>query len=257
VVWKKDRAWGNSRYIAVTDDGRTLKTLFDDLHILPGKYHFYFLGRGGWILSAEKLSGDIRDLLPALEEAFDFTPDELEANRRGELTDRQARRLRSEMTSGLIKDLLDVFAKFGIIGLGILGVIALFFNLRFLTWALVSLLYLAIIMGLKARRSRASYRPLLADLADKHVESAEGVKQDSRDVDIQDEQTGKRKTVTFNYLIVTKINQRFSIGRKGRSALVRTGGIDYRVYYTPHSRSLASLEPIQGTQAKDAGSTEQ
>ena len=211
---------------------------------------FYFLGRGRWILSVEKLSGELSDLLPALEQVFGFTLEDLEANRRGELTVRQARKMQRRVLSVIFTDMLEVFGKFGLIGLAVLGLVVLLADLRFLVWVVLAFLYLAVILGFRARKSFAGQRLVLDDVAEMRVESAEGIRKFSRAMKVQDPETGEESSVSVRYMAVAGTNHRFPIGSDGDFALVRYGGIEYRVYFTPYSGDLASVEPIRATRSK-------
>lgn len=250
VVWKKGWLFSTSRYVAVTTAGRRLKMLFGNLRIPPGKYRFYFLGRGRWILSVDKLSGELSDLMPALEQVFGFTLEDLEANRRGELTVRQARKMQREVLSVIFTDMIEMFGKFGLIGIAGLGLFVSLADLSFLTWVVLAFLYLAVILGFRVRKSFARQRLVLDDVAEMRVENAEGIRKYSRAMKYQDPETGEESSVSVRYMTVRGTDHRFPIGSDGDNALVRSGGIEYRVFYTPYSGNLASVEPIRKTRGK-------
>ncbi len=256
--------WRNRRYIAITDDKRRLKAPLDDwnlneLDLLPGRYRFYYLGRVRWILSAQRLSGELSDLLPPLSWAFGFTQEDLDANRRGELTERQARTLRSDVILGLNNDPFSQFSTiWTVLGLGTLSFIAYVASWSFLTWVILTLLYLLLMLGWRVRRSRSPRQPLSIDLQEKRVEQVDGLKRIIRNQVVRDSKTGRRREVRIRFLYAPKINQHFRPGRRGAgyTALVKTSAIDYRVYYTPRTRFLVALEPISTAQAKNAGDEE-
>lgn len=252
--------WKNNRYVAITVDKRRLKAPLDDwnineLDLLPGRYRFYYLGRVRWILSAEKLSGELSDLLPALEWAFRFIPEDLEANRRGELTERQAKILRRDVILGLYDDPFSQFSTiWAVMGLGVLVLIAFIASWSILTWSFLALIYLLFIAGWRLLWLRNPRRPLSADLAEKRIEQVDGLKRTTTTKNVLDSKTGRRREVTKNWVYAPKIKQYFKPGRRGAGfrALVKRSGVDYRAYYTPHSKDLVSLEPILVQQSKDA-----
>jgi hypothetical protein len=249
--------WRNNEYVALTVDKRRLKTPLDDwnlfaLDLLPGRYRFHYLGRVGWILSAEKLSGELTNLLPPLEWAFRFTPEDLEANRRGELTERQVKMIRRDVILGLYDDPFSQFSTiWAVMGLGGLVLIAFITYWSILFMSLLTAIYLLSIAGWRLLWLRN--RPLSADMAGKRVEQVEGLRRVTSTQTVRDPKTGRRREVSKNWLHAPKIKRYFKPGRRGTGfkALVMQSGIDYRVYYTPHSGDLVSLEPIQTQQSQD------
>jgi hypothetical protein len=91
---------------------------------------------------------------------------------------------------------------------------------------------------------------MLDDVVEMCVESADGVKKYARAEKYREEETGEEKSVTVHTMTVAGIDHHFPIGSDWNNAMVRTGGIDYRVYYTPYSRYLAAVEPIRKTRGK-------
>ena len=250
--------WRNNGYVALTVDKRRLKAPLDDwnlfeLDLLPGRYLFHYLGRVGWILSAEKLSGGLTDLLPPLEWAFRFTPEDLETNRRGELTERQVKMIRRDVILGLYNDPFSQFSTiWAVMGLGGLALIAFITYWSILIMSLLTVIYLLCIVGWRLLWLRN--RPLSADLAGKSVEQVEGLRRVTTTHIVRDPKTGRRREVKKNWLYAPKIKHFFKPGRRGTGfkAVVIQSGIDYRIYYTPHSKDLVSLEPIQIHQRQEA-----
>lgn len=89
-------AWNGREYAAAVP-GKQLRGAIGKIDLLPGEYHFYFLPRSGFLLSAEPITVDISQsqaqIAQNLGRTFGSKLDELPLNRSGRLSARQRLRL--------------------------------------------------------------------------------------------------------------------------------------------------------------------
>jgi len=258
-------------------DGKPLNSIFGDTsHLLPGSYVFYCLTGTRWLVSMEKLpdeiqgsampfdpdqvadqiaeripdkykemfadvaaqkiesmkresSFDLNGLRAALASAIGFSAESLEANRQGKLSHNQKRGLRRQGGSYLRY-----------------GLLFLIFLVAFLAYSVINHKpldlggYLAVIVffgGIGLVLIYLSYRDS-ADIRRGIVEMTEGsVHKFTRS------SGGGRSSHTYHYYGIN--NMSFEVGHAGYEALIEH--VNYRIYYTPTSKKLMSIEPITGT----------
>jgi hypothetical protein len=227
----------------------------------PGRYRFFFLPRSRTLLSAEPLTpmaagaafpaaadpllglpdyqpaptpylaeahaafstlpqGALGALQHALAEGNRFTLDDLAANRAGRLSGRQARRLLAPLIM-----LAPVCVPFVVIGAGVLYLALTESMLRpsglviGITFTGGGLLMLAYALS------------RVADTLGREVRSIAGIVTAERD--------SSGDSTTFRY----KVNKmKFQVSGLAYTALI--SGLAYRIYYTPRSKTLVSIEPF-------------
>lgn len=206
--------------------GARLRTVINKVDLLPGRYHFYYLPRSRYLLSAEPLTVDIPVAQAVLRQNlgrhFAFSEDDLVRNRQGQLSERQQWRLGWQAVG------------YGVLSLIFLGLLLLGFiastsrDADPLPWqmACVTLLLLG---SLVWSGREAVIR--LADMAGAKNKVAVGPVQVL---------TRSRGRATAVYYVVQGIE--LEVGVHAYAALVE--GLSYRVYYTPHSKKIVSLEPV-------------
>jgi hypothetical protein len=230
----------------------------------PGRYRFYYLPRSRTLLSAEPLipaqedpvfapappapdplaglSGYVPSPPPfphtvlasaipvrgeglaalqaALAEGNRFTMEELAANREGRLTGRQARRLLALLPIVVPFGLLFVAVGVGMLRAwkfqGLLQVFSIAFALAFLAGGVMPLM-----LGLRR----------LLDALARRVVSVDGA--------VKAELDSSGDSSTYSYRVGT---MKFQVRPRAYPALV--SGMAYRIYYTPLSRTLVSIEPL-------------
>lgn len=229
--------------------------------LTPGSYRCYYLPQTGWLLSAEALGATSqieeraagpRPIDERLAGAFGNNSDDLIANRSGELTPRQVRRLRPDMARRALGCvLLIAMAVFAIWDLGrtLLPVIA---GTGDIIALILPGLFTPIIVFVTLYALRQAYH-LLADLRGRRVACFEGVlyKGSSR---------GSGKSITHYYTNVAGEprrdqrkdtpaapplaagEQRFEVSHAACDAL--DPGHRYRLYHLPRTRKVIAVEPI-------------
>ena len=78
-------------YAFETEDGKRLHILPPGFALPPGDYVFYFLGRSHLLIAAQLVRRNLGEVQRALQEAFDFTDEDLKANKRGVISKQQTR----------------------------------------------------------------------------------------------------------------------------------------------------------------------
>ncbi len=89
IVYAEGRVvWADDLYTAIAGRKR-LKPIYNKLNLPPGAYRFFYLRGGRWLLSAEKLTGEVQStpssLFLTLSQANRFSQVDLEQNRAGRL----------------------------------------------------------------------------------------------------------------------------------------------------------------------------
>jgi hypothetical protein len=231
------------------------------VNLPPGRYRFYYLPRTGRLLSAESLdgagplqpgvfarpsalpdplaglpgyvaaplpylaappvtSGPLGAVLVALAEGNRFTLDDLALNRSGSLSARQRRRLLAP---------LSLLVPFGLIfaGAGLAQwILGLSGGQPPIVWAASGTVFSGVGLFLLALA-----RTQLADAVSRAVMVAEGLV------------TGSMSSGSDSRMYHYKVNGlSLQVTARGYAALV--AGLRYRVYYTPRSKTLASIEPL-------------
>jgi hypothetical protein len=232
--------WRGSVYRAEMD-GRTLKAPVE-INLQPGDYKFYTMPKRGWLLSAELVSGvsdqDLAEIQSNLARAIRFSPNDLAANRDGNLTSGQARSLVIQLLGSLLMWLILIA-----LGAMILAVLVNdFVQSERLSpgWLIVApcgAVMGAFIILASIGEGRKELRKLVADIRGRKVWKSEGQVTKSVREDVDDEGGVDR---SFYYTIGRR---HFKVSRVGYAALVE--GLTYRVYYTPKTRRLTSIELVK------------
>jgi hypothetical protein len=223
----------------------------------PGRYRFYYLPQPPILLSAEPLQSPsvaasrapavdpllglpgyvptpmpdgsypyatvdpaFKGLLDALAEGNRFTMDELNLNRGGRMSRRQARRLASGLLFRVIFSLC--FMGFGLVPF----FLALTYHAKNRSGIYIAALFAlgGVVLLLTSLRR-------IADMFSRRAEPIEGLVEPVRD--------SSGDSTTFYYKVGGK---KLQVSARAYQALVP--GIAYRVYYAPRSRKLLSIEPL-------------
>lgn len=227
VVGTVEIAWRRGRLAAQTPAGE-LKPLQGKIELLPGTYHGCYLRRSLFLLSAQPISVDMLSARAAqaqnLARRLHFHPDDLEANRRGYISARQRRRLLRQLglhAVGLaLGALLLVGAAGDIVESGEITAAAIISYVPLLLLAAGGAAYLGQRI-IRYGRDVASQRCLTVSGA---VRTRISGGYRSRQV----------------YLLVNGME--FPIPARAYEAIVE--GARCRVYYLPHSREIAGMEPL-------------
>lgn len=237
--------WRYGRYV-VQAGGRRLGYEAARGNLEPGAYTFYYLPRSGWVVGAEPADGwagssepaDLGstrqvesaafDLRSVLAQANDFSLLALEANRSGRLGEGQGDRI--ILTS--VGTLLGGVA-FAVLG-ALIGVLVASQQRSpggdsLAPWIVVAAFVLTGLF-LLYRAAR-----LIADATGGRVEMTEGVGRRSR--------WRSKRSVTYHYH-VDKLS--FTVSRAAHDALLEDRV--YRFYYTPRTKTLVAVEPVEAHQ---------
>lgn len=233
-------------------NGRTLKPL-EEISLQPGDYEFYTMPKHGWLLSAVLVSGasakDLAEIQTNLARATLFSPDDLAANREGRLTSNQAFSLVIQLLGSLLMWLILIT-----IGAMILAVLVNdFVESESLSpiWLIIAPCGAAIggfMILASIGEGQKEIRKLMADIRGRKVWKSEGQVTKSIYEEVDDEGGVDR---SYYYTIGRR---HFKVSKAGYAALVE--GMVYRLYYTPKSRRLASIELLnQGINQADREET--
>ena len=222
--------WTGDIYAAFVDR-RRLKPIYSRLGLRPGQYHFYYLRRSRWLLSAEKMT--IRDDFDSITEmqrvlaiTNHFSLEDLAANRERHMTTRQRLRLwlpapRSAPYSRNVLDAQRAPQVFygTVISIGLLVLLGLR-GIPFIFLTLFLIFRLTV----------------LIDTLTGYVEMIEGRGQREKPHSRYD---------GYQYLLG---GQRFRVSSQAHNALIV--GQPYRVYYARYSKRLLSIEPLESPRDK-------
>lgn len=212
--------------------------MIDNRYPLPpeGRYLFFVPEGSIYLLSAQSLDGlesgamnlQAREkLLVGLSRANNFSPDELALNRDGCLSERQSRRLIASTVKMLAGGLLLAFA---ILGFG------LFFLLKVVQgWWLVLIGVFALLLLAIPLTMAVSGLHLILDLRDGQVVQVDGLVNRSPSFS-----NGSLSSVSYYY---AHENFGYKVSKEAYRALVP--GLRYRIYQTPRTHRLMSLEPLE------------
>ena len=216
VVWTGD-------IYAAKIGSRRLKPIYNKLNLPPAHYRFFYLRGGRWLLSAEKLSSLANmdtesQLLQILAKVNRFSRDDLLANQSGRSTARQRMRLGWKFCQSLVKSSLLSLIAIELFNLGWAQA-----QLDFISRNIFNALIFALLAALSGTLA------LALDLIRGRVASVEGLGQRHK--------TDSRQQV-YTYCFG---KLRFKVSGQAYNALLI--GAAYRVYYTPSSKQLLSIEP--------------
>ncbi len=249
AIGEGEVAWGRGPYsikmYVAQIDGRALRTPAYSLQLPPGRYRFAYLATSRWLLSAEPLAAPAEPLaapvaaapqeeLEVLARQHGFTLDDLEANRRGELSARQRRGLIGAglglAAAALLAGLATGALTLGMALPGAVGGLALPLEPGGLILAIAGWAGLALLIG-------AARRSLDAAMAQPPLRSLSGP------LTVRFER-GYRSTRAF-YRIGGKeceLSNRMLLRQAYNSVIERRA---YRLYYLARTRTLLSLEPLE------------
>jgi hypothetical protein len=216
--------WNGSRY-QVHSDSRQLRSLRAGVILPPpGDYRFYYLPSTGLVVMAEEM-GELTEtksasrLLEALATSNYFSPEDLDINRSGRLSENQQNRLmRIAALYGLI-----LLSSAGLCGISIFQLLRGNSSILFILLILIGL-FLILRFGWSITR-------IISDMWRGEVNSLEGsaVRQAYR----------SRYRRYYHYVIGS---HKFHVFEAAYNALVE--GQRYRIFYVPRSKRLVSIKPI-------------
>jgi hypothetical protein len=221
--------WEQYQYVARYAKCR-LKPIYRSapLELPPGNYNFWVLEGTRWLLSAESIGGQEdqqAELLRALAQANGFHSNALDSNREGRLTLQQGLRLLLSRLIPLTLLLAFVF----VVSAFAVGLMAAW--LRDTTIPFGVVLFVLFAMAGSAWLMWRFFIPYMLDVFTRQVLIAEGF---GRRDKIED-----GEGATYHYLVG---NLRFIVSGSAYNALIE--GIRYRVYYTPRTKKLVNIEPL-------------
>ena len=212
--------WIGKRYQMRTDN-RLLRSLRFRLPP-PGEYRFYYLPYTGLVVMAEesrnaRVEDSSSALFWALASANDFSAEDLSQNQKGLLSRHQENRL------------IRFIAFYGLV---LLGGVALLLSLRFqILRALsttTSILVLIVGVVLLVRFGWDMVK-ILTDLWNGRVSDVEGL--------VVRESHRSRYHTSYYYVVESF---KFEVSEAAYNALIE--GVQYRIWYAPHSKRLVSIE---------------
>jgi protein-S-isoprenylcysteine O-methyltransferase Ste14 len=200
--------------------------------LLPGvKYNVYYLPESGFILSAEQLGeasqAQIRLALSnILAQANNFTAEDLQANQQGEITASQRKRGSKKIINGLV--ILAFSLAF-----------ALIFIVPFITGNNTneSLIFILIVGGFIIVFGAIGFWMVLNAILDMTATTPDVVEGRGHK-EARRKSSGKSSRTVYYYIIGPS---EFEVPQKAFAALIED--VDYRVYFTPRTKTLISIEP--------------
>lgn len=238
-------------------DGKALRSVFfDERHLVPDPYVFYCIKGTSWLISAANKAApapshsavppdvndlprawsrmlaptpaaDVNEIRRALSVANGFSADDLALNRNGQIGRHQRKKLRRKMRSRLWACLLCAGGAVFIVAYEPVAPPA-----NKVGFYAVAVILLAVILVLGKQLLDA-----LADSASGSVLSAEGLVKGL--VETTNDIEGGSSTTSYYYVLD---QVRVSVGQSGYEALLE--GLRYRMYYSPRSKTLLSMEPL-------------
>jgi hypothetical protein len=210
--------------------GRRLRFIYGITIPPPADYGFFYLPRSGWILSIDRLAstGTQTDLylLNALAHVINFSTESLKANRAGRLAKDQAWQLLVPMLGSCLAGLLMIGIAIAFIGYVLLH------DLKSMALIIPIFFALAVMVGFYSWNGVTTIIP---DVLAGRVAVAEGP------VYKRKASTSGIRTRRTDYFY--EINgRRFEVSPQAYKALF--AGRSYRLYYTPYSKSIVSIEPL-------------
>ena len=214
--------------------GRRLRFIYGIRIPPPDDYSFFYLPRSGWILSIDRLAlstGAQTDLylLDALAHAIDFSAESLKANRAGQLTKDQAWQLLIPMLGACLAGLLTIGIAIALIGYVLLH------GLKSIALMIPIVFALAVMVSIYSWNDVTTIIP---DVSEGRVLAMEGPV-----YKIKVSTSGIRTRRTDYFYEIN--GRRFEVSPQAYKALF--AGRSYRLYYTPYSKSIVSIEPLDST----------
>jgi hypothetical protein len=236
VVKKADvrSIWNKQQLLLETTDVSLKNHL--DLKLPPGTYHVYFLPNSRFILSIDLASDNVKtlkeDVLNILMEAFGFNAEQLQTNRIGDLASGQQKHLRSL----LVKQLAALVFFSSLLVFFIFALVTSLSKdniIEQIIFILSSTLFLFLTPLIGIRIVSA-----LLDMWHGNVINAVHV--------VTPEYIETNGVKQYFYSIG---KQKFPVSKRAFDALVPS---DYRIYYTPRSKTLVALEPVDVNEMKQS-----
>jgi protein-S-isoprenylcysteine O-methyltransferase Ste14 len=216
----------------VGDEEFILSTSNEVSGLLPGvRYNFYYLPESRFVLSAEQLgevsTGQVRlALTDILALANGFTPEDLQANQNGEVT--QAQRM-----AGLKKLVPGLFIMVVTLVVGFF-ILYPFFSSSQLNSNLLPIIFIG---GFLAIFTAIGFTMVLNAFLDLNASAPEIVEGEGHKV-TRRKSSGRSSRTVYYYIIGS---QEFEIPQKAYPALLE--GFNYRAYFMPRTKRLLTIEP--------------
>lgn len=209
---------------------RSLHPIYNKLNLLPGEYHFFYLARSGWLLSAHSSlplgAEQVRSQLQqALAQANRFGPSVLAINREGHLARQQI--------PILLRTLLFFLALAIPATLFVLPILLLNDISAILSDSVTQLFIVA--YGFTMTYSLWQVLKIIVDIILRQVNIVEGIGHRLRRV------YDRRGRLVLYYYQIN--GQQFRVSRQGYNALIT--GIAYRLYYSRRSKIVVGIEPSE------------
>ncbi len=211
--------------------GRRLRFIYGVKIPPPDNYGFFYLPRSGWILSIDQPALSTRSqtdlyLLDALACANGFRVESLKANRAGRLTKDQAWQLLVPMWGSVLAGLLMIGIAIAFTGYVLLH------DLKSMTLMIPIVFALAVAVSFY---SWEGVTTIIPDVSKGRVLAMEGPV-----YKIKVATSGIRTRRTDYFYEIN--GRRFEVPPQAYEALF--AGRSYRLYYTPCSKSIVSIEPL-------------
>lgn len=243
-------AYGKAAYEAVTLTGEKLELPRGWTGLTPGiQYRFYYLQQSRTVISAEavrEMSGSqaLEELQQSLASANRFTVEDVRENRSGTLTTGQVRRLLPKLITGL------AIAVPSLLLLSYVVYSTLIAPQADSPWPLLGVLIFIIVGGVFAVIGAFQLLKAAQDILTRSVLAIEGDGQRLRQVSRSSRNSSS--TITYYYQVG---DQKVRVPERAYHALIN--GLRYRMYYSPRSQVLMSIEPLQAPTAETAGHPEE
>lgn len=229
--------YGRAAYEPLSFDGKPLRLPPGWSGLEPGvHYRFYYLPESTLVVSAEdiqKMSGiqAIRELQQALAAANRFSVDDLPENRDGRMTSRQVKRVIPRLALGLALTLPVAFM-----------LIYLLYHL--ITWSeadatnlCLGVLMFGLFGGVFGVIGLLMIVRAVREILAREVAVAEGTGQRLRAVSRSARNQGS--TISYYYQVG---EQKVRVPERAYRALIN--GLRYRMFYSPRTGTLMSIEPL-------------
>ncbi len=216
----------------VVDEELTLSSSNEASGLLPGvRYNFYYLPESRFVLSAEQVgqvsTAQVRlALVDILAQANGFSPEDLQANQNGEVT--QAQRI-----AGLKKLVPGLFIMVITLVVGILILYPLFSSSQLNN----SLLPIIFVGGFLAIFTAIGFTMVLNAFLDLNVSAPEIIEGEGHK-ETRRKSSGRSSRTVYYYIIG---GQEFEVPQQAFPALLEK--YSYRAYFMPRTKRLLTIEP--------------